>query len=67
LGEIEDVSPLQSHSSNKPGLHRKVSGLFVLEFIAPLAEQAYAPVLETGFSEFDSRVGHQVFAVTAPA
>jgi hypothetical protein len=65
-GEIEDVSPPPSHSSNKPGLHRKVSGLFVFEVAAPLAEQAYAPVLETGLSEFESRVGHQIFAVTAP-
>jgi hypothetical protein len=61
-GEIEDVSPPQSHSSNKPGWHRKVSGLFVFEITAPLAEMAYAPVLETGYSEFKSRVGHQVFS-----
>jgi hypothetical protein len=48
-------------------LHRKVSGLFVFGIAAPLAEQAYAPVLETGFSEFESRVGHQIFCTIAPA
>ncbi len=52
-------------------MRRKVSGLFCfcgfeINF-APLAELAYAPVLETGFSEFNSRVGRQVFAVPAPA
>ena len=31
LGEIEDVSKPRSQSSNQPGLHRKVSGLFVFE------------------------------------
>jgi hypothetical protein len=59
-GEIEDVSPLNLTAATSPDCTARSPGFFVF-VIAPLAKLADAPVLETGFSEFDSRVGHQEF------